>query len=194
MGIERKLLGPILATAMAAPGGCNVFLGSYESQSNGLEPQAIAASPTPEPLPSATLAEIPSLTPTPIDGEGYFEGLVCPPEDPEELHLPEVGDVIEFQGLAWKVVGVNEGEGEACEGGIQIVLEFCPCEQETPTPTPTARRNTNTPRPPTDTPESPIDTPEPPTKTPTLPPPPPTATIPPTMTAQPPEPTVTMGP
>lgn len=174
MGIERKLLGPILATAMAT-GGCNVFLGSYESQSNGLEPQAVAASPTPEPLPSATFAEISSLTPTPIDSEGYFEGLVCPPGDPEELHLPEVGDVIEFQGLAWKVVGVNEGAGETCEGGIQIVIEFCPCEQETPTPTPTRPRVTPTPTRRSTTPPPHITpTPGQPTPTPPIPTPAPT--------------------
>jgi len=113
--------------------------------------------------------------------------------------------VVNFQGMDWKVVGVDEFDSDRCEDGIQIILQLCPCEGETPTattvffkfsPTPTEKKEvlpsktpTLTPKPPTETPVDtpvPTDTPIPPTDTPV-----PTATIPPTITPQPPESTPT---
>ena len=136
-----------------------------------------------------TLESIPTETPFPDTGGYFSEGLICPAE-PILFDLPEVGDVVELQNLTWKIVAVAEVDGETCEGGLRVVIEFCPCVEETPTPTttkirvsptptrtPTQRRETNTPRPPT-------ETPKPPTKTPTSPP---TETEVPTATDVPPQ-------
>lgn len=139
---------------------------------------------------------IPTLSPTSTleIEDGYLSGaLICPVES-QEFELPEVGDVVEFQGMSWKIVGVDEFDSDRCKDGIQIVLKLCPCEEETPTatatylessPAPTEKKKT--PFPPTSTPS-----PHPSTKTP-KPTPKPTATIPPTITPQPPEPTSTAG-
>jgi hypothetical protein len=55
--------------------------------------------------------------------------LICPVES-QELELPKVGEVVEFQGMDWKVVGVDEFDSDRCDDGIQIVLQLCPCEEE----------------------------------------------------------------
>ena len=179
-------------------------IGSLAFTAGCVSIRASEANEAPEVVPSPSITDTPpptneyTLTSTPVpDTDGYFsEGLVCPAE-PRQLDLPEVGDVIEFQNMSWKIVTVSEGEGETCPGGIRIVIEFCPCEEETQTPTatltatktatprpgrtptPTESREdtpkpTTTERPPTKTPESPTDTPEPPPPTPPIPTPIPT--------------------
>lgn len=116
--------------------------------------------------PTPTSEFIPTETPFP-ESDGYFsEGLVCPAE-PTPFDLPEVGDVVEFQNMTWKIVAVSEVDGETCEGGLRVVIEFCPCVEETPTPTATKIRVNPTPtatRPPR---VNPTPTPRPPTATPT---------------------------
>jgi hypothetical protein len=158
-----------------------------------------------EPTPSSTLTPTLSPTPTPTRERGFLSGALICPEESQELELPGVGEVVNFQGMDWKVVGVDEFDSDRCEDGIQIILQLCPCEGETPTattvffkssPTPTEKKEvlpsktpTLTPKPPTETPVDtpvPTDTPIPPTDTPV-----PTATIPPTITPQPPESTPT---
>ncbi len=173
-------------------------------------PQTFTLEPeTPEITPPKT--ETPEITPPPFTQtisptstlaieDGFLSGaLICPVES-QEFELPEVGEVVEFQGMSWKIVGVDEFDSDRCKDGIQIVLQLCPCEEETLTPTATylesllaPTKEKETPFPPTLTPsprpstETPKPTPEP---TPT---PKPTAIIPPTITPQPSESTPTAG-
>jgi hypothetical protein len=187
--------------------GCEVFSpkGStpiedlVQPQTSTLEPETQETFPKPETQETSLPFTI-TISPTStleID-KGYLTGaLICPVES-RELELPEVGEVVEFQGMDWKIVGVDEFNSDRCENGIQIVLQLCPCEEETPTatatyfessPTPTKEKKTPFPPTPTPSPRPPTETPKPtPEPTPT---PKPTATIPPTITPQPPEPTST---
>ncbi|MCK4588439.1 hypothetical protein KAT60_01325 [Candidatus Woesebacteria bacterium] len=165
------------------------------------EPETQETSPEPE-TQETSLPFTQTLSPTStlaIEEGGYLSGaLICPVES-REFDLPEVGEVVEFQGMDWKVVGVDEFNSDRCENGIQIVLQLCPCEEgKTPTATATFFESSSTPAEKKKTPFPPTLTPspQPPTEIPTSTPKPtptpvPTATIPSTITPQPSESTST---
>jgi len=198
---KEQLSGAVAIGFLFFTAGCDVFpLGRPTPTEDLVRPTQTSTFKPETPSPKTETPEItsspfiPTLSPTSTleIEDGYLSGaLICPVES-QEFELPEVGDVVEFQGMSWKIVGVDEFDSDRCKDGIQIVLKLCPCEEETPTatatylessPAPTEKKKT--PFPPTSTPS-----PRPPTKTPT-PTPKPTATIPPTITPQPSEPTPT---
>jgi hypothetical protein len=198
---KEQLFGAVAIGSLAFTAGCEAFSPKRTTPTEDLaRPQTSTFKlETPEITSSPAFTPTLSPTPTPAIEEGFLTGaLICPVES-QEFELPKMGEVVDFQGMDWKVVGVDEFDSDRCENGIQIVLQLCPCEEETPTATatylkssPTSTKEKETPFPPTPTssPKPPTETPTPtlePTDTPVVP----TATIPPTITPQPPEPTST---
>ncbi len=161
---ERKILAPILAVAMTA-GSCTALV----KGNNDIESATIpAAENTSTPSPTTEIALSPdiSLSPTP-NPEEYLEGLVCPAE-PTDFDFPQIGEVIVFQGLNWKIVGITEETSEICQRGIKIEIQLCSCLIETPTLIPSrppAITATHTRRPPEPS-RTPSETPHPPSETP----------------------------
>ncbi len=207
---KEQLFRAVATSSLVFTAGCEAFSPKGSTpiedlvrppQTSTFEPEILeitsSKTETPE-ITSPPFTQTISPTSTLAIEDGFLTGaLICPVES-QEFELPKVGDVVDFQGMDWKVVGVDEFNSDRCEDGIQIVLQLCPCEEETPTvtatypefsPTPTKKKKTPFPPTPTPSPRPPTETPKPtlePTDTPV-----PTATIPPTITPQPPEPTPT---
>jgi hypothetical protein len=202
---KEQLFRAVAIGSLVFTAGCEAFPPKGPTPTEDLAWSQIPIFKPETPGIDSSSAFTPTLSPTPAIEEGFLAGaLICPVES-QEFDLPKVGEVVDFQGMDWKVVGVDEFDSDRCKNGIQIILQLCPCEGETPTattvffkssPTPTEKKEvllsktpTLTPKPPTETPVDtpvPTDTPIPPTDTPV-----PTATIPPTITPQPPESTPT---
>ncbi len=203
---KEQLFGAVVISSLFFTAGCDVFSpkGSTPTEDLVRPPQTPTFEPeileitspkteTPE-ITSPPFTQTISPTSTLAIEEGFLSGaLICPVES-REFELPKVGEVLDFQGMDWKVVGVDEFNSDRCEDGIQIVLQLCPCEKETSTVTATYLESSSTPTKEKKTPFPPTLTPSPrpPTEMPTVTPEPtdtpvPTATIPPTITPQPPE-------
>lgn len=199
MRSKEQLFRAVAIGSLVFTAGCEVFPLKRPTPTEDLvQPQTSTFKP--ETLEITSPPFTPTLSPTSTLAieDGFLTGALICPAEAQEFELPRVGEVVDFQGMDWKVVGVDEFNSDRCEDGIQIVLQLCPCEEETPTVTatylkssPTPTKEKKTPFPPTLTPS-----PRPPTEIPTPTPeltdtPVPTATIPPAITPQPPESTPT---